>query len=305
MVADLVAVFDDPDTKHDNIHSSDSDTPVSDIDDTITDASRDPIEAPSFVDVVAAFDDHGKNDSDGTSRDNVLNDTDMSIEIAAADDQYHDETHMIQALTICSPPHDCSLPAVSYNDALTAWRRHVTTPFPLIIQPDTIVCTPRSHEVRPTHVLGYNIDAIQGDGNCFFWAISKEIFATEVNHPHLRLAIVNHVDTSDDLRSSLYAVSPFNDEHSFDNDVVEMRNDGTWASTWVIFVTATFLQTPIDTYTLVGREWAWCTHNPFPPTVAQPIRTTSMPHTIRLVHTNQNHYNRTVPEGVFPPTAHP
>ena len=178
MVADLIAAFDDLDTKHDNIHSGDSDTPVSDIDDTIIDASRDPADGPSFVDVLAASDDHGKNDSNVTSSDDVLNETDMSIEIAVTDNQYHDETHMLQTLII-----SLFLAAASYNDALTAWRRHVATPFPLIIQPDTIVRTPRSHEVRPTHVLGYDIDTIQGDGNCFFRAISKEIFATEVNHP--------------------------------------------------------------------------------------------------------------------------
>ena len=208
---------------------------------------------------------------------------------------------MMHSLTISSSPENNTSIRSSYTDALTAWRTHVTTPFPLIIQCDTITRVTRSHEVRPTHVLGYDIDTIHGDGNCFFRAISKEIFATELNHSHLRSAIIGYVGASDALRSSLYAVSSFDNEDAFENDVEEMRNDGTWASTWVIFATATFLQTPIDTYTLVGRQWAWCTHNPFPPSPTQPVNASGMPHTIRLVHTNQNHYDRAVPEGVFPP----
>lgn len=108
---------------------------------------------------------------------------------------------------------------------------------------------------------------------------------------------------SDALRSSLYVVLSFDDEDAFENDIAEMRKDGTWASTWVIFATATFLQTPIDTYTLVGRQWALCTHNPFPPSPTQPVSATSAPHTIRLIHMNQNHYDGAIPEGVFPPAA--
>ena len=81
------------------------------------------------------------------------------------------------------------------------------------------------------------------------------MLATELNHSHLRSAIIGYIGTSDALRSSLYVVSTFDDEDNFERDIAKMRKDSSWASTWVIFVIATFLQTPIDTYTLVGREW--------------------------------------------------
>ena len=115
---------------------------VSDIDDTITDASRDPADGPSFVDVLSAFDDHGKNESDVTSNDDVLNDTDMSIEIATADGQYLDETHMIQTLTVALPPSGAARSQVdqrerrgyhkikiqNYHSATFKWTTNVIHP---------------------------------------------------------------------------------------------------------------------------------------------------------------------------------
>lgn len=251
MVADLVAAFDDAKPQHDKPYLGDSDTPVSDANDTITDASANLV--------------HGTTDSDGTSTDGKLDEAHPVMEITITNDHNHCKINMMHSLTISSSPQNNPSIHRSYSNVLATWRTHVTTPFPLIIQRNTIARTRRSREVQPTHVLAYDIDIIQGDGNCFFYTISKEIFVTKLNHFHLQSIIIGHIGVSDALRSSLYVVSAFDNKDNFKRDVAEMQKDGTWASTWVIFATATFLQTPIDTYTLVGHEWAWCMHNPFPP----------------------------------------
>ena len=210
MVADLVAAFDDAKAQHHELYSGNSDALVSEANDTITDAATDLADDTT--------------DSDALSTDEVL---DKAHPTATTDGHYCPEIDMMHNLTISSSPENNPSIHSSYTDALTAWRTHVTTPFPLVIQYDTITRVARSHEVRPTHVLGYDIDTIHGDGNCFFRAISKEIFATELNHSHLRSAIIGYVGASDALRSSLYAVSSFDDEDAFENDVAEMRKDGT------------------------------------------------------------------------------
>ena len=40
------------------------------------------------------------------------------------------------------------------------------------------------------------LDRIKGDGNCFFWAISKELFRNETHHKNLREIIVEYILTN-------------------------------------------------------------------------------------------------------------
>ena len=127
MGIDLVVTFDDAKPQRDELHLGDLDTPVYNANDTITDASMDLA--------------HGMTNSDGTSTDGVLDEAHPAMDITTMEDPYHCEIDMMHNLTISSSSQNNLSIHKSHSNVLTMWRTHVTTPFPLIIQPDRIART--------------------------------------------------------------------------------------------------------------------------------------------------------------------
>ena len=198
-----------------------------------------------------------------------------------------------------------SLNSHSHHDPTTLWQHHVCKAFPFVVQPTVINAVERSQATEPAHVPGFEIDTIVGDGNCFFRAISKEIFGTEMHHLALRATITTFIRDNHDVRRTVLQRSFCDTNAELLEHISSMQNDGFWATTWVIYATATYLQTAIQIYTRPADNWEWHRHEPLSPARDQPITAHHHPetfstHTIHLVHTNRMHYDRAVPSHAPP-----
>ena len=97
------------------------------------------------------------------------------------------------------------------------------------------------------------IDVIVGDGNCFFRAISKELFGSEKSHPDLRQILVKFTIHN----PTLFQAFDFTNNFKKHYDRMPCRN--TYARQVELQATATFLQLPLYVYTKPSltedRQW--------------------------------------------------
>ncbi|KAK6173310.1 hypothetical protein SNE40_016785 [Patella caerulea] len=130
------------------------------------------------------------------------------------------------------------------------------------------------------------IDYIQGDGNCFFRALSKDIYGQEGFHSEVRQAVVDviekypkefekYLDSGDSLREHIH----------------EMRLPSTWSTTMEIYAAATLLQRDIFVLSPdhTGDSYNWLL---FKPMFSYDSGMSYHPCFIALCHTNGNHYDR-------------
>ncbi|PVD27008.1 hypothetical protein C0Q70_12158 [Pomacea canaliculata] len=106
--------------------------------------------------------------------------------------------------------------------------------------------------------LERQVDYIKGDGNCFFRALSKEIYGSENFHAEWREAVVDVIDCHP------LVFRQYVDTNSVESHVQEMRRLGTWATTCEIYAAAMLLQR--DIYVLTpnhtGKEYHWLLFSP-------------------------------------------
>ncbi|KAL8624550.1 hypothetical protein ACOMHN_005851 [Nucella lapillus] len=144
------------------------------------------------------------------------------------------------------------------------------------------------------------IDYIRGDGNCFFRAISKDVYGSEEYHAECRQAVCDLIqDNADHFRQYI-------DDSSVTAHVTEMRVQSTWATTCEIYAAATLLGREI--YVLAplfpssNTEYHWLLFSPrflkgaaiggsFRGGKEEGLK----PCYVTLCHTNANHYDRITP----------
>lgn len=150
------------------------------------------------------------------------------------------------------------------------------------------------------------LDYIRGDGNCFFRALSKEMYGSEEFHTEWRQAVV------DVIESHPHVFRQYIDGENVQEHVADMRRAGTWATTCEIYAAATLLQREI--YVLApnptGHEYSWLLFSPralpgasSSSSTHQSTATSSShgqasevhPCYLTLCYTNGNHYDRITP----------
>ncbi|XP_046577356.1 uncharacterized protein LOC124285213 [Haliotis rubra] len=136
---------------------------------------------------------------------------------------------------------------------------------------------------------GRQIDYIRGDGNCFFRALSKEIYDSEEFHEDVRQAVVDLVEKFPREFEQFLDTGTQMPDH-----IKEMRKTSTWASSAEIYAAATLLQR--DIYVLSpdhsGDAYNWML---FKPRFTYTRDTSYHPCFITLCHTHGNHYDRITP----------
>ena len=132
------------------------------------------------------------------------------------------------------------------------------------------------------------IDAIKGDGNCFFRALSKIIYGAQGFYDEMRQAVVD-VQEKHPKRFEQFADDPM-EEH-----IAKMRLDKTWATQTEIYAAATLLQREIFILSPDQRKadsYRWLLFSP-------QFRYSSDIECCRcyltLCHTHGNHYDRIAP----------
>ena len=105
-----------------------------------------------------------------------------------------------------------------------------------------------------------SIDIIIGDGNCFFRAISKELFGGEKHHEHLRTILVEYIKLNRrNFQQYMSHGSGFIMEHCN-----RMQKLGVFATQVEIHVLSTFLQIPVYIFSKItsSTPWQWIYTNP-------------------------------------------
>lgn len=74
------------------------------------------------------------------------------------------------------------------------------------------------------HPMGLAIRDVANDGNCFFRAVSDQLYGTEQFHYDLRQRACDYI-----VRNKQLFIDFVNDDQSFDEYVADMRTDGIWA----------------------------------------------------------------------------
>ncbi|XP_061180157.1 uncharacterized protein LOC133188671 [Saccostrea echinata] len=123
---------------------------------------------------------------------------------------------------------------------------------------------------------------IQGDGNCFFRAISFCLTGVEDHHYDLRSAICEHLLNN----SSLFKTFLRCGENSVENHIAmrNMTHEGVWATEIEILALSHLLNTDVHTYT----QNHWVTYSAC---LVDPTTNLQCSEAIYLFHENENHYN--------------
>lgn len=136
---------------------------------------------------------------------------------------------------------------------------------------------------RESHILAANLHPfnlsiahIQGDGNCFFRAISHQLYGHEDSHAELRLQCIAHIEAERDYYAN------FVEGESFENYIKRMRKPGSWADNIEINALAELLEARIEIYVVDSKPIVIYGHH------AKPERI------IRLFYKNRNHYDSIV-----------
>ncbi|KAH3868607.1 uncharacterized protein LOC127867825 [Dreissena polymorpha] len=134
---------------------------------------------------------------------------------------------------------------------------------------------------------GRQIDAIKGDGNCFFRALSKIIYGNQKYYNEIRQAVVDVIQKHP-RKFEAFADGPIS-EH-----IADMRHDKTWATQTEIYAAATLLNR--DIYILspdqTGETYRWLL---FQPQVKYNNNLTGCDCCLTICHTHGNHYDRIAP----------
>lgn len=134
---------------------------------------------------------------------------------------------------------------------------------------------------------GRQIDSIKGDGNCFFRALSKQIYGNQNFYDDVRQAVVD-VLAKHPKKFEAFTDGPIT------KHVEEMRKDKTWATQTEIYAAATLLNR--DIYILspdqTGDTYRWLL---FQPQVKYNSNHTGCKCYITICHTHGNHYDRIAP----------
>ncbi|XP_045207354.2 uncharacterized protein LOC123559526 [Mercenaria mercenaria] len=131
---------------------------------------------------------------------------------------------------------------------------------------------------------GRQIDAIRGDGNCFFRALSKVIYGNQSFYNEIRQAVVDVLEEHP-KKFEAFADGPMS-QH-----IKSMREDKTWATQTEIYAAATLLNR--DIYILspdqTGETYLWLL---FKPQFIYNKTYTGCRCYITICHTHGNHYDR-------------
>lgn len=131
---------------------------------------------------------------------------------------------------------------------------------------------------------GRQIDAIKGDGNCFFRALSKVIYGNQSYYSEIREAVVDVLEEHP-RKFEAFTDGPMSDH------IKSMRQDKTWATQTEIYAAATLLNR--DIYILspdqTGENYRWLL---FKPQFKYNSSVTGCKCYITICHTHGNHYDR-------------
>lgn len=134
---------------------------------------------------------------------------------------------------------------------------------------------------------GRQIDAIKGDGNCFFRALSKVIYGNQSFYNEIRQGVVDVLEEYP-KKFEAFADGPMS-QH-----IRSMREDKTWATQTEIYAAATLLNR--DVYILspdqTGETYRWLL---FKPQFKYNSSVTGCKCYITICHTHGNHYDRIAP----------
>ncbi len=96
------------------------------------------------------------------------------------------------------------------------------------------------------------VDVIS-DGNCYYRAVSVNLYGDEAQHCRLRLAIADHALQLADAGEDLLGVSSCNIDASTRRQIENMRIERTWAGEEAIVSTASYLRRPVHIYTYASN----------------------------------------------------
>lgn len=155
--------------------------------------------------------------------------------------------------------------------------------------------------------VGRTLDIIIGDGNCFFRALSKELFGDQQFHHNLRQIIVNFIYQNSLLFEPLLrAPDHESDIVTIETHCTQMLQEGEFATEMEIQAAASFLQIPVYLYTKCPPHttWIWYRYTPaaLPDTAYLHIksgRNFPLPapenYHIEMCHTGLIHFDRIIP----------
>lgn len=132
------------------------------------------------------------------------------------------------------------------------------------------------------------IDAIKGDGNCFFRALSKVVYHAQGFYDEMRQAVVDVIERYP-KRFEQFADEPIK-EH-----IAKMRLDKTWATQTEIYAAATLLQRDIFILSPDQRKSESYRWLQFAPQFRYISDIECCRCYITLCHTHGNHYDRIAP----------
>ena len=152
-----------------------------------------------------------------------------------------------------------------------------------------------------------SLDVISGDRNCFFRAISKELFGSQEFYPKIRQILVTFISNNPTLFEAL------DFSNKFSHHCNKMLRNRTYATQIELQATATFLQLPLYVYTQPSttKEWQWTCFSPqavtersyqYNPTLKNMPLPAPPEYHLEICHTNLNHYDRVIPLDFFSET---
>ena len=128
------------------------------------------------------------------------------------------------------------------------------------------------------------IDKIKGDGNCFFRAISKEVFGEEERHQEMRKTIVDYMQKNRQHFDMYIDGDP-------SAHIEDMKEKCTWATQAESFACASLLGREIFVLTPHTDTYKWCL---FSPKDGLNCLTTKCKCHITICNTNGDHYDRVI-----------
>lgn len=146
-------------------------------------------------------------------------------------------------------------------------------------------------QMLQNHTPAATIDCIEGDGNCFFRAVSKEVLGSEIYHSLLRDRICIFMNQHP-ITFQNWCIEPIHPH------IVRMSQSRQWATETEIVAVATYFGCKIIEFTSswpVGGGWQWIEVEPARINNLDPEHRFSITGQLYLHHTNGNHFDRIVP----------
>ena len=128
----------------------------------------------------------------------------------------------------------------------------------------TVPITPPSHSNSSIMLLlskqNRTLDRIEGDGNCLFRAISKELFGDDTHHKNLREIIIEYILTNPESFKQFLS----NNSETIFEHCQTVSKLGTFGTPIEIYALAYFMYIPIYVYSMVGLAsmWRWLQYKP-------------------------------------------